>query len=287
MKIINLALIACVASLAACSSEKTSKTASAESCAATSDDDVAYVVEKVSYKDSVVINDSKAVAECSLGYLKPKGKECALTSSIDNWIRHMLKDADTSVAMGEPLAEYIVGDVLKSGGDDLREWTETFGKDRDDSYFPMSYEYDYSVTPLVVAPRYVTMMYTSYVYTGGAHGGAAAVGQTFAADNGQALDFDMFREGTADQVLQLVKKGLMDQYFEVSTEKEFSDMLLVENGTLPFPANPPYFEDKGVCFLYQQYEIAPYAAGMPQCVIPFDTLRPYFTQATLDLLDID
>ena len=79
----------------------------------------------------------------------------------------------------------------------------------------------------------------------------------------------------------------MEQYFEVKTEKEFNDMLLVNNGTLSFPVNPPYFEEKGVCFLYQQYEIAPYAAGMPQCLIPFETLRPYFTEATLDLLDMD
>lgn len=288
MKILNFALVACVALAASCNSDKkSSKENQSVPSDAAVDGDAAYVVEQVSYMDSVVIGDSKAVAKCSLGYLKSDDKDDALTASVDKWIRHMLRDADTSVAVGEPMARYVVDEVLESGGEDLREWTDSFGKDRDDGYFPMSYEYDYSIKPLIVAPRYVTMLYTSYVYTGGAHGGADAIGQTFAADNGLALDLDMFKEGTTEKVLQLVKKGLMEQYFEVSTDDEFKDMLLVNNGTLPFPANPPYFEENGVCFLYQQYEIAPYAAGMPQCLIPFETLRPYFTQAALDLIDVD
>lgn len=287
MKIINLAVVACMASLIACNSGKGTKDSDTRPDGQNDDAAPAYVVEKVSFKDSVVIGNSKAVAECSLGYLKSDDKENALVDSVDKWISSMLKDSDSSVAMGEPLAKYVVKDVLGDNESDLREWNDTFGRDSVDGYPPMSYEFSYEVMPLVTAPRYVTMLYNSYIFTGGAHGGAASIGRTFAASDGNMLGMDMFRPGTNDKVLELVKKGLMEQYFEVKTEKEFNDMLLVNNGTLPFPVNPPYFEEKGVCFLYQQYEIAPYAAGMPQCLIPFETLRPYFTEATLDLLDMD
>lgn len=287
MKIINLAVVACMASLIACNSGKGTKDNDTRPDRQNDDAAPAYVVEKVSFKDSVVIGNSKAVAECSLGYLKSDDKENALVDSVDKWISSMLKDSDSSVAMGEPLAKYVVKDVLGDNESDLREWNDTFGRDSVDGYPPMSYEFSYEVMPLVTAPRYVTMLYNSYIFTGGAHGGAASIGRTFAASDGNMLGMDMFRPGTNDKVLELVKKGLMEQYFEVKTEKEFNDMLLVNNGTLPFPVNPPYFEEKGVCFLYQQYEIAPYAAGMPQCLIPFETLRPYFTEATLDLLDMD
>lgn len=287
MKIINLAVVACMASLIACNSGKGTKDNDTRPDGQNEDAAPAYVVEKVSFKDSVVIGNSKAVAECSLGYLKSDDKDNPLVDSVDKWIRSMLKDSDSSVAMGEPLAKYVVKDVLGDNESDLREWNDTFGRDSVDGYPPMSYEFSYEVMPLVTAPRYVTMLYNSYIFTGGAHGGAASIGRTFAASDGNMLGMDMFRPGTTDKVLELVKKGLMEQYFEVKTEKEFNDMLLVNNGTLSFPANPPYFEEKGVCFLYQQYEIAPYAAGMPQCLIPFETLRPYFTEATLDLLDMD
>lgn len=287
MKAINLAIIACVASLVACSPEKNSKSDKDVGGVKNDSNTPAYVVSKVSYKDSVIIGTSKAVAECSLGYLKSDDKNNALVAGVDKWIRQMLKDTDTSVAMGQPLAKYVVDDVLKSNSGELREWNDTFGKDIADGYPPMSYEFTYSVKPMTLAPAYVTMLYTSYVYTGGAHGGAAAIGQTFAADNGRTLELDMFREGTTQKVLELVKKGLMEQYFEVKTDAEFNDMLLLNGDKFPFPANPPYFEEKGVCFLYQQYEIAPYAAGMPQCIIPFETLKPYFTDVTLKLLGLD
>ena len=35
----------------------------------------------------------------------------------------------------------------------------------------------------------------------------------------------------------------------------------------PLPAFPPFLTKEGVVVMYQQYEIAPYAVGMPSCVI--------------------
>lgn len=288
MKIINLALVACVASFVACNSEKTSKTASDENKeGAVAGDAPAYVVEKVSYADSVVVDSCKAVAECSIDYLKSDKSDDALVASVDKWIRHMLDDSDATVAMGELLAKNFVEKTIKSGGDDLRELNEYFKNDNRGQALKMSYEYSYQVIPLELTPDYVTMMFTSYVYLGGAHGGSAAIGQSFDARNGRKLDMDMFKEGTTDKVLQIVKKGIMEQYFEVRTESELRDILLLNNEPFPFPQNPPYFEENGVCFLYQQYEIAPYAAGMPSCVIPFETLRPYFTDDVLQMLGLD
>ncbi|MDE6438615.1 MAG: RsiV family protein, partial [Muribaculaceae bacterium] len=47
---------------------------------------------------------------------------------------------------------------------------------------------------------------------------------------------------------------------------------------------PPYFMKDGVVFLYQQYEIACYAAGMPACVIPYSALLPFMTPAARELV---
>jgi hypothetical protein len=35
--------------------------------------------------------------------------------------------------------------------------------------------------------------------------------------------------------------------------------------------------EKGVEFLYQPYEIAPYAAGMPSFTLSYQDIRPYLT----------
>lgn len=76
----------------------------------------------------------------------------------------------------------------------------------------------------------------------------------------------------------------MSQYFEVKTESQFKDALLINPDTLPLPASAPYFMPKGVNFDYQQYEIAPYAAGMPSCVLPYSVVKPMLTPEAAKLL---
>jgi len=284
MKLLNLAFIAFMtASVAACSSGKKSKDTSDVGDGTSGQS--GYVVDKVSGKDSISVGDCKAIADCSIEYIKASGDNAVLADSTDAWIRSMLA-ADKYVDMGAPMVRYVVGGKLKSSKEELSEWVKEIAKYPDENYPPMTYEFSYAVKPLSLTPSYVTMLYHSYVYMGGAHGGAESVGQTFAARSGQQLTLDnMFKPGSKDAVLALVGKELMKQYFNVSTLKELNDELLLNGQPLPFPANPPYFEDGGVCFLYQQYEIAPYSSGMPACLIPFDALKPYFSDLALKLVD--
>lgn len=281
MKLLNLALIACAtASLAACSSEKKSKDASDKDSVTES----GYVIEKVSSKDSIAVDSCKAVADCSIDYIKASGDNKTVADSTSAWIRNILA-VDKSVTMGAPLAKSVVDSHLQSSKEELTDWVKEIAKYPDDNYPPMSYEFSYSVKPVALTPSYVTMLYNSYVYMGGAHGGAESVGQTFSTKSGLKLTLDnMFKPESKDAVLELVEQGLMKQYFKVSDIKEFENELLLNGDPLPFPANTPYFEDGGVCFLYQQYEIAPYAAGMPACVIPFKTLEPYFSDLALGVI---
>ena len=77
----------------------------------------------------------------------------------------------------------------------------------------------------------------------------------------------------------MIKQALQKRYFKTDNEKEFYDMLLVDNADIffPLPATPPICRAQGVQFTYQQYEIAPYAAGSPTCTIPYDSLTTAFT----------
>lgn len=278
MKIINLAVVGCMAAtLAACSSDKKENTEKKTGAKGVD----SYTVETVSYADSVVYGDAKAVADCTIGYLKPDSLSTPLIENVNAWTRYALGNT-SGAKMGEPLARDVVKKALESNGGDLEEWNEAYGSDSDMP--PMTYEMSYTVKPLVLEPTYVTMMFTSYIYLGGAHGGASAVGQTFASSTGMMLDYNMFRDGTEDTVLALVKNGLMEQYFEVSTEQEFRNCLLFGDQEFTLPTNPPYFTEKGLCFLYQQYEIAPYSEGMPECTIPFASIRAYLTPEVADLI---
>ena len=50
------------------------------------------------------------------------------------------------------------------------------------------------------------------------------------------------------------------------------------------PEHGPWFTSGGLDFLYQQYEIAPYAAGMPGATIPYEKLAGLMTPAAAALI---
>ena len=47
----------------------------------------------------------------------------------------------------------------------------------------------------------------------------------------------------------------------------------------------PVCRPNGVEFIYQQYEIAPYAAGIPTCTLPYDSLENLFTVTMKPLIE--
>ena len=138
-------------------------------------------------------------------------------------------------------------------------------------------EYDFEKTD--ETERYVTYSYMQEGYAGGAHGWHIAQGQTFRKSDGRRIDYDIFREESKDELTELVKDNIFSQYFE-SDAKEMESLLTMENNDFfPLPQAAPYFTADGVVFIYQQYEIACYAAGLPNCVISYDLIEPFLTQA--------
>lgn len=284
MRFAKFLFLPLIAALVACNGNNTEKS-TGQSAPDFEDaiEPTAYVVEKVSYSDTITVGVASATARCNIAYLKADNPDAPLIMSVNNWIRDMLQNAPDTIEIGAPLAKSIVDEILRSNRSTLIEMND-FAEENNDGFLQYAEEYSYDIHPLALSPGFVTMLYESYIYTGGAHGGSYCIGQTFSAIDGSMIDLDMFKDGSIDKILALIKKGLMSQYFEVDSDKEFYNQLLIEGNKLPLPATSPYFTDNGVCFLYQQYEIAPYAAGMPKCVIPFEDLKPYFSDYARNII---
>ena len=138
---------------------------------------------------------------------------------------------------------------------------------------------DIKFSKMYETDRYVTYLYTQEGFAGGAHGWYLMQGQTFRKSDGRRIDYDIFRDESMDELTELVKDNIFSQYFE-SDADEMENLLTMENNDLfPLPQAAPIFREDGVEFVYQQYEIACYAAGMPACVISYDLLEPFLTQA--------
>ena len=152
------------------------------------------------------------------------------------------------------------------------------------------WEYDFGLLKDRETDRYVVFLSEDYVYLGGAHGGVTGRGGLTFDKNDGALVEKMIDPACLDDIQPLLRKGLTDYFtgndMEVTPE-ELDNILFLETGIVPLPAWTPYPSEDGLVFTYQQYEIAAYAAGMPNFTIPYTDLLPYLTAEAKALLGLD
>lgn len=208
-------------------------------------------------------------------------------------------DGDLSKTV--PMIRYYLrsaGDAIKARADaDFEERAGYIREDKDlteeqkKEYiddFP-GYEYNFQLTKESEAKNYVVFLSEDYVFTGGAHGGVTGQGSvTFDKRSGQRFS-NFIKPGSLDAMQGLLVKGLVEYFADeegtVNKDNLF-DYLFLEGATIPFPAWTPAPTKDGLCFTYQQYEIAAYAVGMPSFTIPYAEVRPFLTAEAVDLLNL-
>lgn len=208
-------------------------------------------------------------------------------------------DGDLSKTV--PMIRYYLrsaGDAIKARADaDFEERAGYIREDKDlteeqkKEYiddFP-GYEYNFQLTKEYEAKNYVVFLSEDYVFTGGAHGGVTGQGSvTFDKRSGQRFS-NFIKPGSLDAMQGLLVKGLVDYFADeegtVNKDNLF-DYLFLEGTTIPFPAWTPAPTRDGLCFTYQQYEIAAYAVGMPSFTIPYSEVKPFLTAEAIDLLNL-
>ena len=148
----------------------------------------------------------------------------------------------------------------------------------------------HEITMLTQTKQYVTYFYETYMYGGGAHGYLTQVGFTFRKSDGRQIP--LLKNTDSPKLAKLIKEGVR-RHFSESPDKPLSDKELLEFlfteevsslNHLPLPGNPPYLSDKGMVFLYTQYEIAPYSSGIITFEIPFKDIRPFLTKEAKELI---
>ena len=153
------------------------------------------------------------------------------------------------------------------------------------------WEYDFNLLKDRETDQYVVFLSQDYVYLGGAHGGVVGRGGlTFDKKDGRLVE-KMLDPACLDAIQPLLRKGLT-QYFAADgeteiTQEELDNYLFLESGVIPFPAWTPRPGEDGLVFTYQQYEIASYAAGMPEFTIPLEDLLPYLTPEAKALVGLE
>lgn len=234
----------------------------------------------VAYADSLSRGGSRAVCEVEVDY--PKTADAFLLDNITGWFATQINDyASLQI---DSLAEGIDGNAFAKAVCDaaLKEADEDFAGFEKEG-FNISYDYAFEFEEEYLTDKFVTYTADIYIYKGGAHGNSLEVGTVYSLKDGMQYGWDLLEEESLPAVLELVKKGLLD-YFDAENGQTIEEFIFGNSGEMALPVSAPYFTEDGVKFIYQQYEIAPYAAGKPCCTVPYDEIMSCLSPAGKDLL---
>ena len=234
------------------------------------------LTEKYDDQDSTDI-----MVSLDIDWPKETGKNIVSVNAVRDWIKEHLSF----------LNEY--KNVYEGNMNDADALTKFYG----DSYkkrfeatddFPApALSFDIQVKKEFENDKCVTYTYLLDQYLGGAHGGRTHYGATFRKSDGKIMTNFITNNDSSDEGLNnIIKKGLM-KYWEIDNEEtlyEYTWENAVTKYYAKLPDHSPCFVKDGLLFSYQEYEIAAYAAGAPEFIVPYAEIEKYLTPSAADLL---
>lgn len=190
-----------------------------------------------------------------------------INDALNDYMGEKMKPYKGEASNGKAMLEYYAKEYLGSVNyDDYTDLPEG-----------MRCEMSYDIKKVYEDEDIITFALTSYFFGGGAHGGTTSYGQTFRKSDGHRYGWDIIKKNCMAEVKKEIKKGLYIS-FEVSTDDELAECLMLDEDkysvtNLPLPQCAPWIDEDGLHFIYQQYEIAAYAAGMPGACIPMSKAK--------------
>ena len=97
--------------------------------------------------------------------------------------------------------------------------------------------------------------------------------------------YNILKNTESSDFHRLVVDGLKSYFNEIGNDGDLDEWLLVPSAEITVPSATPFLTKEGVCFIFGAYEIAPFAAGMPEFTVPYDKIRPFLTKEALRLID--
>ena len=217
------------------------------SCAETTSSPLKFSETNKLYEDNAVIELNIPKAEGDTEQSK------AINYVIENHIANML------VFLEEPSDTLQLDYALSKFDSEYKLFKEGFAE----SAMVWDASFDGEVT--YQSSQLISVAIYSYVNSGGAHGNSNVTFFNFDA-SGKLLSFnDLFTDES-----ELILK--VKPYFEEETEGDTTSYFFGEEFHLPSNIG---FNDEGVIFFYNVYEIASYADGVTEFTIPFEDIDSY------------
>ena len=258
---------------------KGNKVEEAAATGAADSDSVVAVVEEESVPkvefDSVVVTGSDQWMDYNVKVVMPVAED----PDIQKYMRQtVLSNFGVKGATGEENIKQAITDHKKRRFAEAKsDLEEMFAEnDFDDDDFRPKYSYEDDISVGDITDGYVTFENCGYDYRAGAHGMPWQYCFTADRATGKQLKWaDIIKISMKTKLKPLLKKAVLDQYFN-------DDPGMLDSFDLP--GAEPALTPEGVWFGWGAYEIACFAAGMPECIVPYDKLQDYLTDYVKEVI---
>ena len=223
------------------------------------------------YEDTVAAEqlDAECQVSCSFQYISggvsQEVQDVINTAIVAN---HILYDEANGSSDVPAACEQWVNSTLESYRYDVEDFASDY--DNDDAWM---FNFEFSRTGMfgdACKSRHLQSYQVSYhEYTGGAHGMSGVAVDVFDMSTGEIIAEDyLFKAGYTKGVSELLSAALEKYLAETEEDPEvmFSD---------PEPNANFSVSDAGVTWIYNPYEIAPYALGIIELTVSWADLQPY------------
>ena len=257
--------------------------------------------------DSIGLEKEDSMASVKVSVDWPTSGSDSLVQAIRQYIceelaSKVIQEGEPEVKLFDDGQEAIKATINNCYQELAASWKEI----KNDGYPGMQFSYYQRIKLLESNEHYVTYLTNSEGFMGGAHGFATSIGLTFRKSDGKRIGYEtkynketetfykkdqtLFKNAESPELYALIKQGVLSyfQEFEDSliTDEQLKDILIEVDDVnrIPLPSASPCFIKEGLNFCYQQYEIAPYAAGMINFNIPYEKIRPFLTPEAAALI---
>ncbi|MEJ7645389.1 MAG: DUF3298 domain-containing protein [Chryseolinea sp.] len=207
--------------------------------------------------------DSLSCAYYEVSYPVFNGLDTAVT-------RIIAREIDASVAMGNPEAE---GETMKQIGEGFIRDFQEFKTEMEDQ--PMGWHYKGIVDVGVVTDTLLSLSVTEEYYTGGAHGGYGKYFINLRPGTGETFTLDNYLKSGFEQPVTKIAEGMFRKIRDLADTASLTENMF-EFPEGQFVLNKNYgFTKDGVVFYYNSYEIASYAAGPTEVLVPYEALKEW------------
>lgn len=215
--------------------------------------------EDVSLTFEDVVYEPETISEVDILYPKVKEQHTVATlinSEIEHYISQQINFSDTT--------SLSIEEAVKLFDNDLKQFKNDFPESH--QYWELSIEGEI----LYQSPQLICIGISSYSYTGGAHGNDRIDFLNFDPETGKLLSITDIVEDMKG-FSNLVETHL-EQTIKTEKNESIEDYFFDEEFKLPESLG---FNEEGIIILYNKYEIASYAQGITEFVIPYEEVDSF------------